>query len=97
MPDTQPRITFEQAPDGMHARLLGLWTAENLAEPAHWEALHTALGALPPEWRDAVDASVQHVRAAGGHAIDNQDEARHQAPILSWPSPVPNPSFRLNR
>ena len=51
MPDTQPRITFEQAPDGMQAKLLGLWTAENLAEPVHWDALHAALGALPPEWR----------------------------------------------
>ncbi len=51
MPDTQPRITFEPAPEGMQAKLLGLWTAENLAEPAHWDALQTALGALPPEWR----------------------------------------------
>ncbi|MES2581835.1 MAG: ABC transporter permease [Pseudomonadota bacterium] len=51
MQDTQPRITFEQAPEGMQAKLLGLWTAENLADPAHWEALHTALASLPPEWR----------------------------------------------
>lgn len=51
MPDNQPRIAFEQAADGLHARLLGLWTAENLAVEAHWDALQAALGALPTEWR----------------------------------------------
>jgi phospholipid/cholesterol/gamma-HCH transport system permease protein len=51
MSDTQPRIAFEQSADGLHARLLGLWTAENLAEPEHWDALHAALGTLPKEWR----------------------------------------------
>ncbi len=52
MPDTQPRIAFEQAADGLHARLLGLWTAENLAEPEHWDALDAALGKLPKAWRE---------------------------------------------
>ena len=51
MQDTQPRIAFAPTANGMQAKLLGLWTAENLAEPAHWDALHAALGALPPEWR----------------------------------------------
>lgn len=52
MSDTQPRIAFEQAADGQHARLLGLWTAENLAVPEHWDALQASLGKLPKEWRD---------------------------------------------
>jgi len=51
MQDTQPRIAFAPAPEGMRAKLLGLWTAENLAESTHWDALQAALGALPPEWR----------------------------------------------
>ena len=52
MSDTQPRIAFEQSADGLNARLLGLWAAENLAEPEHWDALHAALGKLPKEWRN---------------------------------------------
>ena len=51
MQDTQPRIAFEQAADGVHARLLGLWTADSLAVPTHWESLQAVLGALPKEWR----------------------------------------------
>ena len=51
MQDPQPRIVFEQAPDGVHARLLGLWTADSLAVPTHWESLQAVLGALPKEWR----------------------------------------------
>ena len=52
MSDTQPRVAFEQLADGLHARLSGLWTAENLAEPEHWDALHAALGKLSKEWRN---------------------------------------------
>ncbi len=51
MPDTQPRIAFDQSDDGLHARLLGLWTAENLAQPEYWDALQAALGKLSEEWR----------------------------------------------
>ena len=51
MSDTQPRIAFAQSADGLHARPLGLWTAESLAGPKHWDALHAALGTLPKAWR----------------------------------------------
>ena len=51
MEDSQPRIAFEQAPDGPCARLLGRWTAEALAQPEHWEGVHAALQTLQQEWR----------------------------------------------
>jgi phospholipid/cholesterol/gamma-HCH transport system permease protein len=51
MEDSQPRIAFEQAPDGPCARLLGRWTAEALAQPEHWKGVQAALQALPPDWR----------------------------------------------
>ena len=51
MPDTQPRIAFVQASDGLHAQLMGRWTADCLAVPAHWDAVQAALGTLPQEWR----------------------------------------------
>ena len=51
MEDSQPRIAVEQLPEGACARLLGRWTAEYLAVPAHWEALQLALAEVPQNWR----------------------------------------------
>ncbi len=51
MEDSSPRIAFDQAPEGLRARVLGRWTAESLAAPAHWDSLQTALNTLPPDWR----------------------------------------------
>jgi phospholipid/cholesterol/gamma-HCH transport system permease protein len=52
MEDSRPRLAFEHTPEGRVARVLGRWTAESLASPGYWEALETALKALPTDWRD---------------------------------------------
>ncbi len=51
MEDSSPRIAFDQVPEGLRARVLGRWTAESLAAPAHWDSLQAALNTLPPDWR----------------------------------------------
>lgn len=45
--DLQPRIAFEQAPQGLCAVLDGSWTAEPLAVPAHWALLQQSLSPTP--------------------------------------------------
>ena len=43
MEDTESRIAFEAQPDGECAVVLGVWTAAQLAVPAHWVAVQSAL------------------------------------------------------
>jgi phospholipid/cholesterol/gamma-HCH transport system permease protein len=44
--DSQPRIAIEHAPDGARAVLLGRWGAADLADPANWAGVQTALQGL---------------------------------------------------
>ncbi len=44
--DSQPRIAIEHAPDGVRAVLLGRWGAADLADPANWAGVQTALQGL---------------------------------------------------
>ena len=49
--ESRPRIDIEHLPEGVCVRLLGRWTAGNLAARDNWEALQRSLGALPQDWR----------------------------------------------
>ena len=51
MEESPPHIALEIAADGAHARVRGRWTAQALAKPVHWQALHPVLQALPADWR----------------------------------------------
>ena len=47
MPDTTPRATRTDTPEGPCALLQGRWGAADLGERAHWRALQPQLNALP--------------------------------------------------
>jgi phospholipid/cholesterol/gamma-HCH transport system permease protein len=49
--ESRPRIDIGQLPEGVRVRLLGRWTAGNLANRDNWQALQHSLGALPQDWR----------------------------------------------
>ena len=49
--ESRPRIDIGQLPEGVCVRLLGRWTAGNLANRDNWQALQNSLGALPQDWR----------------------------------------------
>jgi phospholipid/cholesterol/gamma-HCH transport system permease protein len=49
--ESRPRIDIEHLPGGVCVRLLGRWTAGNLAMRSNWQALQYNLGALPQDWR----------------------------------------------
>lgn len=51
MEESPPRIAMDPAAEGMHARVLGRWTAQSLASPPHWQAIQPVLQALPADWR----------------------------------------------
>jgi phospholipid/cholesterol/gamma-HCH transport system permease protein len=48
---SRPRIDIEHLPEGVCVRLLGRWTAGNLAARDNWQALQHNLSALPQDWR----------------------------------------------
>ena len=47
MPDTTPRATRTDTPEGPCALLQGRWSAADLGERTHWRALQPQLAALP--------------------------------------------------
>jgi phospholipid/cholesterol/gamma-HCH transport system permease protein len=51
MEESQPRIAFEQTPEGRCVRVQGRWTAESLSSIAHWESAQADLAALPADWQ----------------------------------------------
>lgn len=63
MSDDTPRIEPHAAPDGTRVRVLGKWTATQLARRKLLPALQASLGGAPPGTWDLNDAQLDHVGA----------------------------------
>lgn len=63
MPDAIPRIEPQAAPDGARMRVLGQWTAVQLARRRLLHDLQAALGAAPHRAWDLTGAQLDHVGA----------------------------------
>jgi len=63
MPEATPRIEPQTAPDGAPVRVLGQWTAAQLAHRRLLHALQASLGAVPQRAWDLSEAQLDHVGA----------------------------------
>jgi phospholipid/cholesterol/gamma-HCH transport system permease protein len=81
--ESRPRIDIEHLPEGVSVRLLGRWTAGNLAARDNWQALQQNLGALPQDWRTCQwdMRSLQRVDHVGAQLLWN-------AWYRQWPDTV---------
>src|SRR5437879_4921313 len=63
MPQALPRIEAQSASDGARVRVLGPWTAAQLADRGRLRELQASLGAASPRAWDLNEAQLDHVGA----------------------------------
>lgn len=62
MESSQPRLSIATTPVGLIACLRGVWTAQSLAKPVHWNNLQIDLRSLPNA-AEAISWDLSHVEA----------------------------------
>ena len=107
MPDTTPRATRTDTPEGPCALLQGRWSAADLGERTHWRALQPQLAALPAsdtlgwnlrelQWLDHVGAQLLwnhwgRAWPARLEALPGQRAMLERAEQFSTTPPAPEP------